>query len=391
MWWSGIGNWREPGDACAPLSLCVLAPQSVIETENRINGGKWAILKAAKKHLLQKFVIYPKNEKPNIMNPNEIREFASSFQKSRILLSGFELDIFTNIEESGTTNKQLSHKLKLDEHACERLMNALVSLGFLNKQNQSFFNTHESFAFLSKKSPDYLGGLMHSNHLWNTWSNLTRVVRTGVSAHPDEINARGEDWLTPFITAMHDRAKKQAPRQLASIDLSGVNSVLDIGGGSGAYSMEFVSRKDGLEAAVFDLPNVVPITKKFLEKEGFRDTVKTYAGDYTTDNLPGGFDMVFLSAVIHSNSLEVNRDLIRKCFGALNRNGRIVIQDWIMNSDRTQPTQGAVFAINMLVGTESGDCFTEPEVSEMMSDAGFKDISRTEFDTGLSRMTAYKR
>jgi SAM-dependent methyltransferase/predicted transcriptional regulator len=325
------------------------------------------------------------------MNPNTIREFASSFQKSRILLSGFELDIFTNIEEAGITNNQISHNLNLDEHACERLMNALVSLGFLKKKNHLFYNTAESFAFLSKKSPDYLGGLMHSNHLWNTWSNLTKVVRTGVSAHPDEINSRGEDWLTPFITAMHDRAKKQAPLQLASIDLSEIKSILDIGGGSGAYSMEFASRKPGIDATVFDLPNVVPITKVFLEKEGFSDKVKTYAGDYTTDDLPGGFDMVFLSAIIHSNSLEVNADLIKKCFGSLNKNGRIVIQDWIMNNDRTQPTPGAVFAINMLVGTESGDCYTEQEVTEMLSAAGFKDISRTEFETGLSRMVAYKK
>jgi SAM-dependent methyltransferase/predicted transcriptional regulator len=325
------------------------------------------------------------------MNPNTIREFASSFQKSRILLSGFELDIFTNIEESGITNKQISYNLILDEHACERLMNALVSLGFLKKKNHLFYNTTESFAFLSKKSPDYLGGLMHSNHLWNTWSNLTKVIKTGVSAHPDEINSRGEDWLTPFITAMHDRAKKQAPLQLASIDLSEIKSILDIGGGSGAYSMEFASRKPGIDATVFDLPNVVPITKVFLEKEGFSDKVKTYAGDYTTDDLPGGFDMVFLSAIIHSNSLEVNADLIKKCFGSLNKNGRIVIQDWIMNNDRTQPTPGAVFAINMLVGTESGDCYTEQEVTEMLSAAGFKDISRTEFETGLSRMVAYKK
>jgi SAM-dependent methyltransferase len=325
------------------------------------------------------------------MNPNTIREFASSFQKSRILLSGFELDIFTNIDESGTTNKQIANKLKLDEYACERIMNALVSLGFLKKQNQQFFNTAESFAFLSKKSPDYLGGLMHSNHLWNTWSNLTKVIKTGVSAHPDEINSRGEDWLTPFITAMHDRAKKQAPLQLASIDLSEIKSILDIGGGSGAYSMEFASRKPSIDATVFDLPNVVPITKVFLEKEGFSDKVKTYAGDYTTDDLPGGFDMVFLSAIIHSNSLEVNADLIKKCFGSLNKNGRIVIQDWIMNNDRTQPTPGAVFAINMLVGTESGDCYTEQEIIEMLRAAGFKDISRTEFETGLSRMVAYKK
>lgn len=154
--------------------------------------------------------------------------------------------------------------------------------------------------------------------------------------------------------------------------------------------MEFVVRKPEIEATVFDLPNVVPITKTFLEKEGFAGKVKTYAGDYTRDELPNGFDMVFLSAIIHSNSLDVNRDLIKKCYGSLNKNGRIVIQDWIMNKDRTQPTSGAVFAINMLVGTEAGDCFTEPEVSEIMTAAGFRDITRTEFETGYSRMTGKK-
>jgi cyclopropane fatty-acyl-phospholipid synthase-like methyltransferase len=270
------------------------------------------------------------------------------------------------------------------------LLNALVSLDFLTKQNNLFFNTPESFASLSQKSSDYLGGLMHSNNLWNTWSNLTRVIKTGNSAHSSEINERGEEWLFSFINAMHDRAKKQAPHQLAEIDLSEVRSVLDIGGGSGAFSMEFVSKKPGIEATVFDLPNVIPITKKFIEKEGFSDKIKTCTGDYTTDDLPKGFDLVFLSAIIHSNPLETNRELIKKCFNSLNKNGRIIIQDWIMNNDRTQPASGAIFAINMLVGTEAGDCFTEQEVTKMLTDAGFKNVSKIEFVTGLGQMIAHK-
>lgn len=325
------------------------------------------------------------------MNPNSIREFASSFQKSRILLSGFELDFFTHIDESGITGKQMAERLHLNLHACERLMNALASLGFLSKQEQLFFNTPESFYFLSKKSPNYLGGLMHTNHLWNTWSHLTEVVKTGSSAHPEEINARGEEWLFSFISAMHDRATKQAPPQLAILDLSAVHSVLDIGGGSGAYSMEFVRLKPEIAATVFDLPNVVPITRKFIEKEGFAGRIYTHTGDYTVDELPKGFDVAFLSAIIHSNSLEVNGDLIRKCYGALNPGGRIVLQDWIMNEDRTRPAAGAIFALNMLVGTEAGDCFTEVEVMEMMTTAGFQNITRVEFESGLSQMVGQKR
>ncbi len=324
------------------------------------------------------------------MYPNTIREFATSYQKSRILLSSFELDLFTNIEESGISGHQLSANLHLNEHACERLLNALVSLGFLIKQDRLFVNTPDSYRYLSKKSPEYMGGLMHSNQLWNTWSQLTQVVKTGSSANPSEINKRGEDWLFPFINAMHDRAKKQAPEQLVTIDLTGINSLLDIGGGSGAYSMEFVRIKPELEATVFDLPNVIPITSKFIDQEGFTNRIKTSTGDYTKDELPMGYDMVFLSAIIHSNSLEVNRELIKKCFRALNQGGKIVIQDWIMNHDRTLPTFGAIFAINMLVGTEAGDCFTELEVKEMLLETGFDNVSRIEFETGISQMIAQK-
>jgi len=324
------------------------------------------------------------------MNPSAIKELVYSFQKSRILLTGFELDVFTNIEEAGITSTQLARKLQLNEHACDRLLNALTSLRFLTKQNQQFFNTADSFNFLSKKGPNYQGGLLHSNHLWNTWSHLTEVVKTGTPAHSSEINARGEDWLAAFISAMHDRAIKQAPQQLAEIHIAGVKSILDVGGGSGAYSMEFINRKPEIEATVFDLPNVVPITNDFIDKEGFRGRIKTYIGDYTKDDLPEGFDLVFLSAVIHSNPLETNQQLITKCFKALKSNGQIIIQDWIMNNDRTEPTSGAIFAINMLVGTDGGDCFTEEEVTEMLTSAGFKHIQRKELDAGLSQMIAKK-
>lgn len=324
------------------------------------------------------------------MDANKIKEIATSFQKSRILLSGVELDVFTHIAEAGTTNRQLAKRLNLNENACGRLLNALVSLGFLTRDNQLFFNTPESAAFLSKNSHDFMGGLMHSNNLWDTWSNLTEVVKTGIPSHRKAVNDRGNEWLYAFIHAMHDRAKQHAPGQLSGIDLDGVQTILDVGGGSGAFSMELINRKPDIKATIFDLPLVVPITREFIRKEGYSDKIKTFSGDYTTDELPVGFDLVFLSAILHSNSLDVNQNLIKKCYNALNQNGRIVIQDWVMNSDRTQPAAGAIFSINMLVATESGDCYTEQEFKEMLNAAGFQHFSRLEFKSGLSQVTARK-
>ena len=325
------------------------------------------------------------------MKPDELREIAMGFQKSRILLTAFELDIFTFIGEKSYKAETIAEKLNLNENATERLLNALVSLNILQKNNENYSNTEDGLKFLSKDSPDYMAGLMHSNHLWHTWSHLTEVVKTGDVAHPENINERGDEWLEAFIHAMHDRGKKQAPSQISGIDLENVESVLDIGGGSGIFCMEFLNRKPGLKTAVFDLPNVVPISKKIVEEEGYTGRIEHYTGDFTVDELPKGFDLVFLSAIIHSNSFETNEALVQKCYNALNTGGKVVIQDWIMNDAKTEPFQGAIFSINMLVGTEGGDCYSENEVSTWMKNAGFTDISKVTLDSGLSQMTGIKK
>ena len=306
------------------------------------------------------------------------------------MLTAYELDVFTLIGKDSPDSGNIAKGLGLNSGAAERLLNALVALGFLEKSNGCYSNTRESFMFLSKDSPAYMAGFMHTSHLWNTWSHLTEVVKTGKAARDTEINDRGSEWLAAFIDAMHHRGMKQAPAQVAGIDLEGVGSILDVGGGSGCFSMAFLERKPGIKAAVFDLPNVVPLSKKIVDKEGFTGRISHYTGDYTTDELPGGFDLVFMSAVIHSNSFEKNRALVKKCYNSLNVNGRIVIHDWIMNDDRTSPVQGAIFAINMLVGVEGGDCYSGKEVTSWLKDAGFSGITISETSTGIGQVTGVK-
>lgn len=325
------------------------------------------------------------------MKAPELRETAVAFQKSRIILTAFELDIFTFIGERSHRSETISEALGTDKSATERLLNALVALKLLEKRDGNYSNTRDSLMYLSKNGPAYMAGLMHSNQLWNTWSHLTDVVKTGHAAHRTEINERGEGWLEAFINAMHDRGMKQAPASISKIDLQHVESVLDVGGGSGCFCMAFINRKPEIRAAVFDLPNVVPISKKIIEKEGFSGKIDHFTGDYTTDDLPEGFDLMFLSAVIHSNSYETNQELLRKCYRSLNTHGRIVIQDWIMNEAKTEPGQGAIFSINMLVGTDSGNCYSEHEVGTWLSNAGFSDISRVELESGTGQMTGVKK
>ena len=325
------------------------------------------------------------------MNPQEIRENVQAFQKSRIILTAFEMDVFTLLDGSSLSAESIAKTLHLDKKATARLLNALVTLGLLTKENEKYSNTKSSLMFLSKNSPTYLAGLMHSIHLWDTWSHLTEVVKTGKANMDTEVNERGDEWLEGFIHAMHDRGMKQAPAQIAAIDLNEVSSVLDVGGGSGCFCMAFLNRKPELKTAIYDLPNVIPISKKIIDREGFTGKIAHFTGDYTKEELPTGFDLIFLSAVIHSNGFETNQELVKKCYNSLNVNGKIVIQDWIMNDAKTEPLQGAIFSINMLVGVEEGDCYSENEVKTWFKNAGFSAITKVDLESGLGQMIATKK
>ncbi len=324
------------------------------------------------------------NKEKNALTPEFIRETAMAFQRSRILLSAYELSIFTSVGD-GKTSKAVAKALKTDPRATDRLMNALCAMGYLEKNGDKFSNAPLAANFLVEGKPGYMAGLMHSVHLWDTWSGLTSAVRAGKPAANKKIGGRGDKWLEGFIAAMHERAYKTAPEVVKLIDMKGVSKVLDVGGGSAAYSMAFVKAGKSVTATVFDLPEVVPITRGYIEKEGLCDKIDTMSGDYHSDKFGKGYDLIFLSAIVHINSFAENMKLINRCAKALNKNGLLVVQDFVVSEDRTNPPMAAFFALNMLVGTERGDTYTESEIGDWMSKAGLADIVRvdTPFKTSL--------
>jgi SAM-dependent methyltransferase len=321
---------------------------------------------------------------------DDIRELAYAFQKSRILLTAYELDLFTVLGKELRTSSEVACAVGADARATDRLMNALCAMGLLTKEDGRFSNAQAASRFLVRGEPRYMAGLMHTVNLWDTWSTLTQAVRQGTATAHREVNGRRERWLTAFVAAMHARASREASTVVAEIGVSAVSRVLDVGGGSGAYAAAFVRAGDGIRATVFDLPNVVPLTRTYVEQAGLLDKIDITAGDYLTDDLGSGYDLVFLSAIIHSNSAEQNRSLVKKCARALSLGGRVIVQDFIMNEDRTSPPRGAFFALNMLVGTPAGDTYTEAEVRTWMEEAGLSAIVRKETPFGSTQIVGRK-
>lgn len=314
---------------------------------------------------------------PAWTTPEAIMEFAQGFQNSRILLTAFELDLFSALDHTTRTSAEVAQRLDTDPRATDRLMNALAAMGFLTKTGEVFANTEASRKWLVKDSPDYLSALFHSANLYDRWSDLTAAVYRGSRLRD---RPRDGDQLRHFIEAMHNRGQRSAAKVVAAMELSGVRRALDVGGGSGIYAMALCQRAPELTATVFDLPEVVALTAEYVAAAGLSRRIDTRAGDFLTDDLGQGYDLVFISAIVHMLSPEENRQLLTKAVAALNPGGQVAVQDFVMDPSRTRPLFGAVFALNMLVNTRGGDVYTEAEIVDWLRQAGC--LSTQRLDTG---------
>jgi hypothetical protein len=151
--------------------------------------------------------------------------------------------------------------------------------------------------------------------------------------------------------------------------------MLDIGGASGTYTIAFLRKNKEMRATIFDLEPVIPLARKRIETEGLSNRVSFVAGDFYKDNLPTGYDLALLSAMIHQNSNDENLALYRKIFNALESGGTILIRDHIMDESRAKPSAGALFALNMLINTKGGDTYTFQEVKNSLEMTGFININ----------------
>ena len=299
-----------------------------------------------------------------------LMQASRAFQESRVLLTALELDVFTTLGD-GATAAKVSSKLKTDPRATEMLLNALVALGALFKRDGIFCCTEESKALGPARM-----GLMHMVHLWNTWSTLTDCVQSGKATATRGPESFPEARTRAFIAAMHARAQENAEQTARLSGIRDAKRMLDVGGGSGAYSIAFAKACPALQAEILDLGAVVPLAEEYLREAGLQNRVRVRPGDMLTTDFGQGYDLVLLSAVCHMWGEEDNRALIKRCAQALLPGGHLVIREFILDEDRTAPPFAAIFALNMLVGTEHGNTYTENEYRTWIGEAGMSAIVR---------------
>jgi (2Fe-2S) ferredoxin/predicted O-methyltransferase YrrM len=308
------------------------------------------------------------------MLPDCLNEMIRGYMPSRCLLTALELDIFTAIGD-GANAEQIGTRIHANARAVGILLNALVAIGLLSKSGDDYKNTPDTSRFFVQGSKDnHRNGLLHSANIWHRWSTLTEAVRRGTRIPI----AGAPEWTANFIAGMQRNAKDRAPLVVKALGTTGVRSILDLGGGSGAYSIAFAKASPDVRCEILDLPEVVPLTSEYVSKAGVSAQVSIRPGDMLHDNFGSGYDIIMLNAICHMFSAEQNLDIFRRARKALAPSGRLVVQDFILNPDKAGPQHAALFSVNMLVGTDAGATYSEAEYAGWMKVAGFSEARRIE-------------
>jgi SAM-dependent methyltransferase len=309
-------------------------------------------------------------------SPDKLLKVSGYYWKSFALHAAIKLGIFTIISSEELTGEDIAQRLGAKKRGVVMLLNALAAMNLLVKKGDRYSNTPSSISFLSKDSPEYMGHIiMHHHHLALSWSKLDEAVRTG---GPMRTRSSGsdEECRESFLMGMFNIAMNLAPRLVNTIDISDRRHLLDLGGGPGTYALHFCLNNPGLRATVYDLPTTGPYAVKTIERFGLTERISFVAGDYLKEDIPGSYDVVWLSQILHAEGPEDCQRIIGKAASVLEPGGLLLIHEFILDNTMDGPLHPALFSLNMLLGTENGRSYSEGEIMEMLARAGGREIKR---------------
>jgi predicted O-methyltransferase YrrM len=305
------------------------------------------------------------------LDPSHIMQVGMGFWPSKTVLSAVELELFTQLGAEAMTGEEIGARLGLHKRAIYDFLDALVALRFLDRDGDGtgarYSNTAETAAFLDKRSPAYLGGILEmcNARLYGFWGDLTEALQTGQPQN--EIKHTGKPMfeelysdparLEQFLAAMKGISLGNFRALAQKFDFSKYETVCDIGGATGQLCTILAEHHPQLRCVSYDLPVVAPIAEKHIAAAGLTDRVATASGDFFADPLPRA-DVMTMGLILHDWNLDGKMQLIRSAYEALPDGGAFIVIENFIDDARRENVFGLMMSLNMLI--EFGDASTSP-------------------------------
>jgi SAM-dependent methyltransferase len=299
-----------------------------------------------------------------------------AFQRSAALKTAIDLEVFTIIDGGARTPAAIAKQSNAAERGIRILCDYLTIIGLLAKTGDTYGLSPESAAFLSKRSPAYLGttaGFLLRPEMKQNFDDLTATVRRGGVAPAGNTVADDNPIWIEFARAM---VPMVMPAAHAIAGLVGADSgaplkVLDIAAGHGMFGITLAQRNPRAEIVAVDWEAVLSVARENAGAAGVQDRYRTLAGDAFKVDFGGPYDVALVTNFLHHFDPATCTNFLRKVHAALKPGGRVVVLEFVPNPDRISPPMPAAFSLTMLAGTPSGDAYTLAELQQQLGGAGF--------------------
>jgi hypothetical protein len=340
---------------------------------------------------------------PKRLDPSHVMQVGMGFLMSKTLLSAVELELFTVLGSDALTGEEIGARLDLHPRAIYDFLDLLVALRLLERDGDGrdarYRNTAEAAAFLDKRSPTYVGGILEMSNarLYRFWGDLTEALQTGKPQN--EIKHTGKPMfeelysdsarLEQFMNAMTGISRGNFQALAEKFDFSRYETLCDVGGAAGQLCMILARHYPHLRCTSFDLPVVEPIAQKAIAAAGLSDRVTTAAGDFFADPFPRA-DVITMGLILHDWNLDRKMDLIRAAYDALPEGGAFIVIENLIDDARRENAFGLAMSLNMLI--EFGDAFdyTGGDFAGWCREVGFRDVEVLPLSGPASAGIAYK-
>ncbi len=315
-------------------------------------------------------------------DPTPIFEiFRGSYATELLTAAVAHFDLFSRLARAPRALPDLGRDLGLADRPINVLMTALCAFGLVVRDGQGLLNLTDlarehllpgglfdvgDYIGLDAESPGVRAMVerMRTNQPEGAKAEGTAFIyREGVASAMEK-----EESARHFTMALAGRAKNVAPVLAEKIPLSGASVLVDVGGGSGIYSVALLTKNPGLRAVIVDRPEVLKIAQEMAESYGVADRVDYHPGDMFHMPLPRG-DVFLLSNILHDWDVGDCRELLRRCAQGLAPGGRLFIHDVFLDDDLGGPLAIALYSAGLFCLTE-GRAYSGGEYRSWLTEVG---------------------
>ncbi len=321
-----------------------------------------------------------------------ISGIAFGFMASKALFAGLHLGVFDALAEGPQTLDELAARSGTDRDALQTLLTGLVSLDLVAKDGARYANTNEATLYLVSNSPNYYGDYLRmqiDQQMYPFMQHLPTVVEGKTEDIP---YADYEAWMGDpeearvFSESQHGGSLGPAAVLAKRIDMTGRERLLDVGGGTGAFSIMMAKRHPQVRATVLDFPNVAKLGESFVADEGLSERIAFLPGNALNVDWPGGQDAVLMSYLCSGVPGRAIPELMRRAFAALAPGGLLIVHDFMVDDDRSGPPLAALWALQHMVFTPRAASLTGARISAEMAKAGFADPQVANLIPGMTKV-----